>query len=239
MTTVAYRSALVLALVAFGAPAAMAGKVVLDVGHYLERPGATSASGRSEFEFNRQLAMDMAAALAQRGVLVKVIGADGAMKRLSDRVRAARGTDLLLSVHHDSVQLRYLESWYPEGRELRFSDRYSGFSLFVSHKNPRLAESLACASAIGSALRTAGFRPSLYHAEAIRGEMKPFADRANGVHYYDNLVVLKGAATAAVLLEAGVIVNRDEEQDLARATTRARMGEAVAAGLGTCLGTRG
>jgi len=31
------------------------------------------------------------------------------------------------------------------------------------------------------------------------------------VHYYDNLIVLKTARTPAVLLEAGVIVNRDEE----------------------------
>jgi hypothetical protein len=50
-------------------------------------------------------------------------------------------------------------------------------------------------------MRGAGFVPSLYHAEPIPGE-SPFADRTNGVHYYDNLVVLHTATQPAVLLEA-------------------------------------
>ena len=63
-------------------------------------------------------------------------------------------------------------------------------------------------------MRGAGFAPSLYHAEPIPGESKPFADRTNGVHYYDNLVVLHTATQPAVLFEAGVIVNRAEELTL-------------------------
>ena len=64
-------------------------------------------------------------------------------------------------------------------------------------------------------MRGAGFTPSLYHAAPIAGEFKSFADRDNGVHYYDNLVVLKTARQPALLLEAGVIVNRDEELAMA------------------------
>lgn len=69
--------------------------------------------------------------------------------------------------------------------------------------------------------------------------MKPFADRANGVHYYDNLAVLKGAASPAVLLEAGVIVNRDEEPMLASSANHQRMAGAVARGLASCLPKEG
>jgi N-acetylmuramoyl-L-alanine amidase len=56
------------------------------------------------------------------------------------------------------------------------------------------------------------------------------------VHYYDNLVVLKTARMPAVLLEAGVIVNRDEETRMRSAETRRAIAAAVAAGLRTCLG---
>jgi len=133
------------------------------------------------------------------------------------------------------VQPQFLETWEYDRVERPFSDRYSGFSLFVSRKNRSLRRSLACASAIGEALRGAGFSPSLYHADPIPGENKPFADRRNGVHYYDNLIVLKTARTPAVLLEAGVIVNRDEELKVQSEEVRRRIAAAVADGLQRCL----
>jgi N-acetylmuramoyl-L-alanine amidase len=212
--------------------------VAIDVGHYLAEPGATSARGRAELEFNRDLAALVRDELQSRGIRVLLVGADGDMAVLSRRTAAARGADLLLSVHHDSVQPDYLEEWVHEGETRRFTDRFAGFSLFVSRRNPELAASLACASAVGAALRGAGFVPSLYHAEPIPGESKPFADRANGVHYYDNLVVLHTATQAAVLFEAGVIVNRVEELALRDPATQRRMAAAVADGVRSCLVSR-
>ncbi len=213
--------------------------VALDVGHFTLAPGATSARGRSELEFNRDLAALVREALARRGLRVRLIGYDGEMSVLSRRAAAARGADLLLSIHHDSVQPHFLQDWTYEGENLRFSDRYAGFSLFVSRRNPALPASLACASAVGAAMNGAGFVPSLYHADPIPGESKSFADRANGVHYYDNLVVLHAAAQAAVLVEAGVIVNRDEELALRDPARQSRMAEAIADGVRSCLGARG
>ena len=210
--------------------------VAIDVGHTLEIPGATSARGRVEFEYNRDFALAIEQAVAARGIATRLIGADGAEHALNGRPAKARGASLFLSVHHDSVQPQFLQPWVHEGAERLFSDRFAGFSLFVSRRNASLGASLHCASRVGEELRRAGFRPSLYHADPIPGEMKPFADRVNGVHYYDNLAVLKGAASAAVLLEAGVIVNRDEELLLADPARRERMAGAVAAGLARCLG---
>ena len=219
-----------------GSPGAAAGQsVAIDVGHSLDAPGAISARGRVEFEFNRELALAIDRALNAEGVATRVIGADGKENGLGARPAKARSAALFLSVHHDSVQPHFLESWVHEGQERRYSDRYAGFSLFVSRRNAALPGSLHCASRLGEELRRAGFRPSLYHADPIPGEMKPFADRENGVHYYDNLAVLKGAASPAVLLEAGVIVNRDEELNLADSAARDRMAAAIAAGLGRCL----
>jgi N-acetylmuramoyl-L-alanine amidase len=212
--------------------------VAVDVGHYAAEPGATSARGRPELEFNRELAMLIRDELQARGLRVLLVGANGDMAVLSRRTAAARGADLLLSVHHDSVQPHYLEEWVHDGETRRFSDRFAGYSLFVSRRNPELAASLACASSVGAAMRGAGFVPSLYHAEPIPGESKPFADRANGVHYYDNLVVLHTATQPAVLFEAGVIVNRAEELTLRDPATRGRMAEAVADGVRSCLASR-
>ncbi len=213
--------------------------VAVDVGHFLAEPGALSARGRPEFEFNRALALDLRDALEAQGERVRLIGAAGDAPVLSRRTAAARGASLFVSVHHDSVQPHYLEEWRHEGETRRFSDRFAGFSLFVSRRNPDPAASLACASAIGARLRAAGFAPSLYHAEPIPGESKPFADRRNGVHYFDNLVVLHSATQPAVLFEAGVIVNRAEELRMREAGTRQRVAAAVAAGVRECLAARG
>ena len=214
--------------------------VAVDVGHFNAEPGTISARGRPEFEFNRDLALEVRAALAARGLDAKLIGADGTMAHLSRRTAtaAADGADFLLSVHHDSTQPQFFLSWNDGGVDRSYSDRYAGFALFVSRRNVDPAASLRCASGIGAALRGAGFTPSLYHAEPIPGESKPFADRENGVHYYDNLVVLHTARSPAVLLEAGVIVNRAEETKLASPAARKRIAAAVAEGVGRCLGPR-
>ncbi len=210
--------------------------VAVDVGHYAGEPGATSARGRPELEFNRDLALELARALAARGLRAQLVGENGDMAVLSRRTAAARAAQLFVSLHHDSVQPHYLAAWEHAGAQRRYSDRFAGFSLFVSRRNPALEQSRACASAIGAEMRAAGFVPSLYHAEPIPGESKPFADRANGVHYYDNLVVLHSATQPAVLVEAGVIVNRAEELVLREGATQQRIAAAVAEGARRCLG---
>ena len=217
------------------AASAYAATVAIDVGHFIEEPGATSARGRPELDFNRDLAAEIESAARRDGLKTMLIGADGFMSQLARRAAAAADADFFLSVHHDSVQPQFLETWEFDRVERPFSDRYSGFSLFVSRKNAAVKRSLSCASAIGEALRHAGFSPSLYHADPIPGENKPFADRRNGVHYYDNLIVLKTARTPAVLLEAGVIVNRDEELKVQLEEVRTRIAAAVADGLQRCL----
>ena len=228
---------LLLLLILASAPAGAA-TVAVDVGHFIEEPGATSARGMTEFELNRALSADIEAAARDRGLKTLLIGYDGFMSQLTHRTAAAAGTDFFLAVHHDSVQPYLIKTWEYDNVERRFNDDHAGFSLFISRKNPALKKSLACASAIGAALRGAGFVPSLYHADPIPGENKPFADKQNGVHYYDNLIVLKTARSPAVLLEAGVIVNRDEELRARSPEVQKRMASAVAAGLERCLAKR-
>jgi N-acetylmuramoyl-L-alanine amidase len=80
--------------------------------------------------------------------------------------------------------------------------------------------------------------PTPHHAEPIPGENRPFADKTNGVHYFDNLVVLKTAAQPALLLEAGVIVHRAEELVLQQPARREAMATVIAAALDECLRRR-
>ena len=64
--------------------------------------------------------------------------------------------DLLLSIHHDSVPNKFLEEWEFEGKKSRFSDRFSGYSVFVSRSNPDYRTSLAFAELIGKEMKAQG-----------------------------------------------------------------------------------
>jgi N-acetylmuramoyl-L-alanine amidase len=199
--------------------------VAVDVGHYAAEPGVISASGRAEFEYNLELARRVRTDLEGLGLKTRLIGERGDYAVLHHRTRDAAGADLFLSIHHDSVKERLL----PRAAE------FAGFSLFVSRTNPQLDKSLACAGAIGARLRAAGFAPSRYHADVDLGEDRPFADEANGVHYFDNLAVGKTARMAAVLVEAGVIVNPAEDARMRDPAVQARIARAVAEGVRQCL----
>ena len=204
----------------------VAALVAVDVGHYAAEPGVISASGVAEFEYNLALALDVKTELEKLQIKTRMIGDKGDYAVLHHRTRDAAGADLFLSIHHDSVKRRLLPD----------ADRFSGFSLFISRRNPEVRKSLACASAIGAQLRDAGFVPSRYHADPVLGESRPFADEANGVHYYDNLAVAHGASMPSVLVEAGVIVNRDEDRKMREPEVRRRIAAAIAAGVRGCLG---
>lgn len=210
--------------------------VTVDVGHSNINPGATSAYGKTEFSFNAALAGTISETLAAKSVTVLLIGHDGKMTDLPKRTELANAakTAFFLSIHHDSVQSQYLTSWQWQGKNLMHSAHASGFSLFISRKNPYLAASLKCATALGKALKQQGLHPSQHHAEAIAGENKTWADQENGVFYYDNLVVLKTAAMPAVLLEAAVIANRHDEENVQTPQERLRIATAVAQGLLAC-----
>ena len=215
--------------------AAASKEVALDVGHSIATQGAISARGVPEFEYNRALARKVAAALEKAGLRVRPIGAAGDVVDLASRPRAAQGADLFISIHHDSIKERLLQDWQHEGEPRRYNDSVSGFSLFISRENPRLAASLACASAIGRGLRAKGFSPSRYHADPVLGESREFADEPNGVHYFDHLAVLRHARMPALLFEAGVIVNRDEELRMRDPAVKQAIADALAQGVRQCL----
>ncbi len=192
-----------------GAPAKCdpaAFRVLVDVGHTAEVPGAISARGVPEYAFNLRLAQTIDKHLAAAGFAKRLllITAGRSFAGLAQRVARANSlpADLFISIHHDSVPERFLDSWNPDGVERKFSDYFKGHSIFISHENPQPEASLRFGQ--------------LLDADA-------------GVYRYDELIVLRKTQMPAVLLEAGSIINRDEEQAMGTPERQALIGAAVTA----------
>src|ERR1700693_2360174 len=200
------------------APACEASKfrIVLDVGHTAESEGATSARNVAEFVFNLRLAQRIEEKLKAEGFAgTRLLLTEGkARSSLVRRVAAANNlqANLFLSIHHDSVPNSFLDDWEFEGKKSHFSDRFSGYSVFVSRDNPDFKTSLSFAELIANEMKAQGLQYAQQYTQAIMGRYRhPLLNKETAVYSYDQLVVLKSTRMPAVLLEAGSITNRDEE----------------------------
>lgn len=206
-------------------------KVAVDVGHSQTSAGATSAHGRPEFAFNLNMGQLIHDHLLQCGFerSFTIINPDSLKERV--RIAEERQADLLIAVHHDSVQPYYLQPWTVHGRQERHSDAFRGYSILVSTKNLQFSGSLELAKAIGHNFRKAGFLPAYHHSKRVPGGRHNMLDEELGIYQFDDLVVLKYTSMPAVLVEFGVIVHRDEELMLEDGVTQDRMMRAVVDGV--------
>lgn len=191
-------------------------RLVIDVGHTAESEGATSARNVPEFSFNLRLAQQIDQKLKAEGFAgTRLLVTEGKAKpSLFKRVAAANdlNADLFLSIHHDSVPDKFLEDWEFDGQKSHYSDRFSGYSVFVSHNNPEFKTSLSFAELVAREMKTRGLQYAAQYTMPIMGHYQhPLLDKETGVYAYDELVVLRKTQMPAVLLEAGSIINRDEE----------------------------
>lgn len=191
-------------------------RIVIDVGHTAESEGAISARNNAEFVYNLRLAKAVdqklkAAGFAESRLLVT----EGKARRsLVRRVDTANNwpAHLFLSIHHDSVPDKLLENWEFEGKKSHFSDRFSGYSVFVSKANADYGTSLAFAELLAKEMKAQGLEYARQFTLPIMGKNQhPLLNKETGVYSYDKLIVLKSTRMPAVLLEAGSIINRDEE----------------------------
>lgn len=179
-----------------------AAKIVIDTGHSRMQAGSTAADGSTEFSYNRAMAEAVIYELKRRRHSVVDVHALKDDTTLTRRTKGTLGADLFLSIHHDSIQQKYIDA----GQQGLFA----GHAVFASALTKQMKPSLKCAITIGDAMLKSGSKPSRYHATPENGENRPLIDPRRGIHRYDHLVVLKVAQSPAVLLEVGVIVNPNE-----------------------------
>lgn len=209
--------------------------ITLDVGHFLEKPGAISAFGETELMYNQMMSVNLYETISALDYKVKVQGYDGKLKSLSQRAAQAKGSDFFISIHHDSVQEYDLQPWEFNGTMQRFTNKAQGFSVFVSEDNPHYEKSRKCAVNIANGIASAGFPPNYYHHHHNpKGNFK-LLYKDLPVYNFNKLVVLKTNKIPAILIEAGVILNPVEANALKDNNVRTRFAIGVAAGLRKCL----
>ncbi len=207
-------------------------RAVVDVGHTVEVPGAISARGVAEYAFNLQLADAVKQALVAAGFdkTVRLVTATAPPKGLIERAALANKmrADLFISIHHDSVPDYLLETWQYEEQQHQFSDRFQGYAIFMSHDNADRPGSLQFSRLLGKALQARGLQYTPHYTLPLMGNRRrELIDAAAGVYRYDQLIVLRNTQMPAVLLEAGSIVNRQEELELASPERRELISAAV------------
>ncbi len=188
--------------------------IIIDAGHTHKAPGAMSITGKHEVEYNDNLASKLARALTDAGFVPILTRKPNQEVRLEDRAAIASPHNALamLSIHHDSAQLSHLEPTKHNGtKTYRTRTPISGYSIFVSKKNPQFDRSFIFAKLLGQELLKLKRKPSLHHAEPIHGEGRPLLDADLGIYQYDDLIVLKKSKIPAILLEVGVIVDQLDE----------------------------
>jgi N-acetylmuramoyl-L-alanine amidase len=194
-------------------------KIVLDVGHTVSSPGAISARGVPEYRFNLKLARRVEQELRDGGFVkttVLITEGDGRVQLLRRAQRANMiAPDILISIHHDSNDASYMTWWVHNGIRYFHSDKFSGFSLFVARETTQAKASLALARLMAKELINRDLTFTTHHAHNEFGPSRTLIDPALGIYRFDELVVLRMSKAPAVLLEAGVIVNRTEEVALA------------------------
>jgi N-acetylmuramoyl-L-alanine amidase len=209
-------------------------RTVVDVGHTVGVPGAISARGVPEYAFNLQLADAAKQVLvaADFDKTIRLVTATAPPMGLIERAALANKmrADLFISIHHDSVPDYLLETWQYEGQQRQFSDRFQGYAIFISHDNADRAGSLQFGGFLGKALQARGLQYTPHYTLPLMGNhRRELIDAAAGVYRYDQLIVLRNARMPAVLLEAGSIVNRQEELELASRERRELISAAVVA----------
>jgi N-acetylmuramoyl-L-alanine amidase len=209
-------------------------RVVVDVGHTVDVPGALSARGAPEYAFNLQLARQIKEMLAGADFdkTVLLISAKAPPAGLFERANIANRlpADLFISIHHDSVPDNLIHTWQYEGQDQQYNDDYPGYALFVSNDNADRAGSLLFGKFLGKALQARGLQFTPHYTLPLMGHRRrQLLDADAGVYRYDQLVVLRYTRMPALLLEAGSIVNRQEELELATPERRMLTSEAVTA----------
>lgn len=182
--------------------------IIIDPGHSPNKPGAISCIGEKEYLYNDTLVDYIFNNLNKNKINVQKTRQPNENLSLKGRVKNTKDKNLFISIHHDSVQPQFIN--YVNNNPI--STKGKGYSIFISRKNKYFDKSLQHAKNIARYLHDMGLRPSTHHGENIKGENREAIDKELGIYYFDDLIVVKNSECPALLLEAGVIVNPEDEK---------------------------
>ena len=158
------------------------------------------ARGMKEYDLNLKLAGRVVEELVNRGfVSTQMIVTSGPNTHASRLQRSKRAddlaADLFISVHHDGVRNETLMPWQHDGKTHWYLDKFEGFSLWVSQKNPNLGRACQFAKTLADRLMESGLKFTAHHDEltntAQYGQIAPLVDREQGIYdAADHIAVL-------------------------------------------------
>lgn len=147
--------------------------------------------------------------------------------------------DLFISIHHDSVQEHHLRRT-EDGKIIDVRDDFKqqfnpGYSIYIScdpaypNTERNFSDSLKFAEIFAGKMEAIGRKPSTYHEEKPGQDNYVSLDPSRGI--YDSkaiLAVLRNAEMPAVLIEAGVIVDAEDEKLVSSTFFRKQFAELLA-----------
>jgi len=208
--------------------------IAIDIGHSTKQSGASSARGVGEFQFNQAIAQKLNTQLHTYGFKNSfIINPKGKSIKLKQRtaIAARNYADLFVSIHHDSMQPQFLSQWTYEGKQYRHGEKFKGYSLFISQKTAHKKANTRLAYRIADSLLGQQFSPSVHHAMPIKGENRRLINRQRGIYAFPELALLRTAKMPAILVECGVIINKDEEVLLSNEAYQQKIAKTLADGI--------
>lgn len=212
--------------------------IAIDIGHSAKKVGASSARGIGEFKFNQTIAQKLLTQLHTYGFKNSfIINPEGRAIKLKQRTAIAhkKQAEVFISIHHDSMQPQFLSKWIYEGKTYRHGEKFKGYSLFISPQTAHKKANQRLATHIADHLLDQQLRPSLHHAMPIKGENRHLIDRQRGIYAFPELAVLRTATMPAILVECGIIINKDEELLLSDGAYQQKIAKSLADGIVTYL----
>jgi N-acetylmuramoyl-L-alanine amidase len=145
------------------------------------------------------------------------------------RIRVIESTDDLSpkAFGPDTLYVSLSYSRIPEGTDK--PNKYRGYAVYVSQRDPLFDKSLACSWQVAHALSSAGEKPWSARLGTAPTPLDP-----TGVRAYDSLTAPSFVKGPSVFLEAGVMVSEDEIARLAEPATLRKMADAIVHGIDDC-----
>lgn len=202
--------------------------------------GAVSVTGVSEVIYNDTFTQELKTALEKAGYFVVLTRLPNEVRTLDERSAIANRYHnrpaLFISIHHDSTQLENLKTIDVNGRQVYQTIRpIAGTSLHISNLNGRYSDSLGLAQAIGRQLHDRGRTVNLDHANPDYDAPLELVDANLGIYHHNNLRVLRATQIPALLIEVGVIVDKDDEALISTPSERAKLIDGITLGIQTVM----